>query len=624
MEPNLIILQVLFFSFSISAFATEISCFEQICGKKEEFKNFPMLVEDDLNRSSEQDEIFKSRLNEKLEILIQNQKEKWQLRYDYFKNINERIGKSFSGFPMFFHTALTPVIDNFQILYEKEVIETLNFSTALIFFDENKARVVLADKYSENELDWVVRINKEFYRDERLSRFFIFLLTKNFPENTFNSVLSNYDISAFQALNVDLENSLKRIEQIDLGNLNVFEQKMFQAISKKAQSLINLNEFPRFVFSEINSNLFILELVANYFLSSQDKFSTLVREVPASLIEKYKQVLLNVSVDEMNPSLLPSEKMDLTIEKARKDCIDGALSLAKVSPSLSQVNQVRIKLNNIQNNAIHFVNKNFGHSLGDYVDQKFSLLQFNLPATRGFVEDYILGSLHDSDAFSDEYFDENILLDSNNYQKNDDDSYFDLNIVDQCMPFQIENFLDDKVNVTNNRPTVNVSAVTAKHFEKFEMVFAHEIGHFVYQLLKGSTTRNYDDFPSSEALISKIQEKITCISENHPNAPKEDFVIDLETDFSFKSGYYSSEDFADLFAASVAEQDAQNSFCYLIFQNDSNGLDLNLMNSEPTDPHSATFYRVLNTEKILKGQLSRECEEIVAAQPNVTLKSCFK
>jgi hypothetical protein len=563
-------------------------------------------------------------LNEKLETLIQNQKEKWQLRFDYFKNINERIGKSFSGFPTFFHTALNPVIENFHILYEKEVIETLNLSTALIFFNEEKARVVLVDKYTEHELDWVVRINKEFYRDERLSRFFIFLLTKNFPENTFNSVLSNYDISAFQALNVDLEHSLKRIEQIDLGNLNAFEQKMFQAISKKAQSLINLNEFPRFVFGEINSNLFILELVANYFLSSQDKFSTLVREVPASLIEKYKQVLQDVSVDEMNPSLLASEKMDLSIEKARKDCIDGALSLAKVSPSLSQVNQVRIKLNKIQKNTIHFVNKNFGHSLGDYVDQKFSLLQFNLPATRSFVEDYILGSFHDSDELSDEYFDENILLDSNNFQKNEDDSYFDLNIIEQCMPFQIENFLDDKVNVTNNRPTVNVSAVTAKHFDKFEMVLAHEVGHFVFQLLKGSTNRNYSDFPSSEALISKIQDKLSCISENHPNAPKEDFKIDLETDISFKTGFYSPEDFADLFAASVIDQNAPNSFCYLIFQNDSNELDLSLMNSEPTDPHSATFYRVLNTENVLKGQLSNECQEVVAAEPNIKLKSCFK
>lgn len=620
----MLILLVLLSLFSISVFGTDTSCFEQICGKKEDFKNFPMLVEEDLRRIDEQDEIFKNLLNDKLENLIKNQKEKWQLRYDYFKNINERIGKSFNGFPMFFHTALSPVIDNFQILYEKEVIETLNFSTALIFFNEEKARVVLADKYTEHELDWVVRINKEFYRDQRFSRFFVFFLTKNFPENTFNSVLSNDDISAFQAMNVDLAHSLKRLEMIDVANLNAFEKNLFLGITKKSQYLINLNEFPRFVFSEINSSLFVLELMISYFLSSQDKFSTLVREVPASYIEKHKQVLMEIPLDKINPLLIPIETMNLGIEKAKNDCVQVALSLAKVSPGLKQIQQVQMKLNKIQKNAVHFLNKNFGTSLGDYVDQKFSLLQFNLPATRSFVESYIIESLENSDQLSDEFFDEKILLDSHLYQQNEDDSFFDLNIIEQCMPFQIDNFLDDKINITNNRPTVNVSAVTAKHFDKFEMVLAHEVGHFVYQLLKGSTNRNYSDFPSSEALISKIQEKLSCISDNHPYATKEDFVIDLETDISFKTGFYSSEDFADLFAASVIDQDAQNSFCYLIFQNESNEPDLNLINNEPTDPHSATFYRVLNTQSTLKGQLPVECKDVVTAQSNVTIKSCFK
>jgi hypothetical protein len=121
----------------------------------------------------------------------------------------------------------------------------------------------------------------------------------------------------------------------------------------------------------------------------------------------------------------------------------------------------------------------------------------------------------------------------------------------------------------------------------------HEMGHLL--------ERELTTLVLSQQTAGWFSATKTCFENIRPNGSK-----------------YFSEDFADLISSRAP---SKNTAC--IFQSDGPNPTLTLGPNSPTDPHSGDFYRLLAIERAKKGDIPRECKEVLRENhESLPLKAC--
>lgn len=139
----------------------------------------------------------------------------------------------------------------------------------------------------------------------------------------------------------------------------------------------------------------------------------------------------------------------------------------------------------------------------------------------------------------------------------------------------------------------------------------HELGHQVERaiLSKGNSM----DF-------GILQRTINCLAQLHPERPQ---AIRSEKTPHYSEGFYSSEDFADLFAAKAGHNDAANVGCWGLLDISGEIDDGSLVNIDETDVHSSDFFRALHIDFTKKQRLTPSCAAYLEADyPEFEMQLC--
>jgi len=600
------------------------ACLEALCGPEESFENYADLFNKNFH-SQMKDSEFEKKMQDKLTKLADQEIASWNKRYETLERLQQNPELLQTELPVGLVKSvslLTILLGDFNLLYTSEAVTSLDyFNLALILFYEDKAREALKDKYSANDLEWVLRLHKQFYNSERHSRLIRYALTSsNLPQYIFNSHLNNDAISIFQALHTELSQAHEKLKLILSSGLDNVERALLNGFEKKILHWASLTEYPDFILEKINSDLFFVDILFGMMTNAPDDFFQVVREMPQSLINQYEQRLTSLDPEDFNPLSVNAE----TIQKRKREviqaCIANVRSLINISPDKAQLSHIREEFKLFKQNTTTFLTKNFGRDLSRYINQKMGLLQFDLPPSQEFIKGHVLNLLDSDSENDDEMMLMSLLLNSS---MTDDESAFELDFSDICAPFEAESHLDDKILASDLRPLLKVSPITAKNFQKLKSTMAHELGHYVYHLLKGRTHDETRDFDPAPRVLQAIEEKLSCVSSAHPNASLNDFEIKHDEIHSFKVGQFTSEDFADHFSTMISPSKSHNGECHLIYRIEDGSLHLSL-ETEVSAVHSPSLYRAMLSHKQNHGELPLACETLLKEESQSNIPTCFE
>lgn len=195
----------------------------------------------------------------------------------------------------------------------------------------------------------------------------------------------------------------------------------------------------------------------------------------------------------------------------------------------------------------------------------------------------------------------------------------DLDETGFCSSYQFRVLSDNTRTGLNG---IQVSATTASaRPETRRMVLMHEIGHAISASMKPEK--------ASELSLGRFKKTRKCLEKPHhgrmPPGMKEALEKVPESIRPKENELYDEEDYADGVAAISGKQEySSNPICQLMDANLERGdyASPSLIN-QGSDSHSSVFFRILNSEFLIKGKFPPACVEYTKAE-KIEFTDCFQ
>lgn len=153
-----------------------------------------------------------------------------------------------------------------------------------------------------------------------------------------------------------------------------------------------------------------------------------------------------------------------------------------------------------------------------------------------------------------------------------------------------------------------------KH-EHAEGLCHHEMGHKLFHFIENQNTCR------DKSQFAKIR---SCLLMNHSELTQEELLAESSKSALGDKTKYESEDWADL-VSSMVDDNSNNVACLFARQmNNKNYANLSLRNSNDSDPHSSSLFRLLHLNFLKNGRISAQCEQALSARgEKANFKNCL-
>ena len=495
-------------------------------------------------------------------------------------------------------------------------------SRAIPVYNKESARKYLnALSYTKDQVSWIIEFENEIITNPKLNR----LLAKGsvgrvLDQYTFSRELKNFRSSIFQSIHEDLNQAINRLEKLDFKSPIVIKNlPMVNDLMKKFKNFAILKEFPEevleFISSELTSADFFLNMLEGG--SLQQLFKKFPPSFKNMLVRKFKDI------DPINFHPLPGEWQEKQKISTLTECKEKfEMTLAR-SLQDENIEWFKSEIHFLESKAQQFLSHIGLGSIKHIVKEKIAKTQYNIPGSKVFNRHFYYKQLSNYSIAKEEHYIATPFLTIMNYK---DDRIKNEALLKLCGS-HLANYdvsLDDSVVSGDERPLMNVSWKTIVFAENYKLILAHEFGHLIYNVIndliadKNTLTR----FSSSND-VENISNFFQCHTDVHIGKPYTQITQLLDEKIEVKMNQYSNEDLADLFSGYVYQASTvYNSMCKL--DSDYMKSELNLVNSDETDMHSASFYRVINVENILRGSIPKACQEILETQEKIQINQCLQ
>jgi hypothetical protein len=332
------------------------------------------------------------------------------------------------------------------------------------------------------------------------------------------------------------------------------------------------------------------------------------------------------SINEKAGSLsLTPDEIESRFNLMNEKCIAKTSEIFNTLPDEKEITAFQKYLSVLKKKSLNFIQKKVSYGYASMAKEKIDKIQYDVPLNQEFFQQEILDELSEVTLLSQNLSPSERLifqLLELNAETLDSEVYPFHSLLERCEAREeTDSFYD--YAVTENFieiPSIKVSWSVLKDFPRFKSVFAHEMGHQIYYLIRGGI---HDDNSHSIGSFNKVKEIVSCVSSIHGKVNDEYDMWDQNGDHAeLKISQYTVEDFADHFSAYVEKGSEMNMACVFPTQENNEYKELSLTNPLETDSHSAHSFRIMNIEFLKKGQLPESCKEVLAPE-NLELKNCF-